>query len=114
MTKGQALAGGILTEVVAWAHSAVTGILATIMIIVIGVVTVRVHPRVRHTGFGSCHGTGESHSMFFPWRFRKCYRCNSGRLVSPVAGRFGSEAVRNEYAAAKEARVLARENHRGR
>ena len=114
MTRNQAFAGGILAEVAAWAHSPVTGILVTIAVIVISLITVRVHPRVRHTGFGSCHGTGESRNMFFPWRFRRCRRCNSGRLISPLAGRFGTDAIKSEHVRSKQARALARENHRWR
>ena len=114
MTRNQALAGGILIEVVAWVHSAWWGILVTFVIIVVGAVTVRVHPRVRHTGFGSCHGTGESRNMFFPWRFRKCGRCNSGRLISPLAGHFGASHIQSEYENAKEAREVAKRQHRWR
>ena len=114
VTRNQALGAGILAEVVAWASSALWGILVTIAIIIIILVTVRVHPRVRHTGLGSCHGTGESRNMFFRWRFRRCKRCNSGRLISPLAGRFGTDAIKNEHVRAKQARALAKENKRWR
>ncbi len=114
MTRGQAFGGGIVILAVAWVHSLVSGIIVTIAIIGICWVAVRVHPRVRHTGLGSCHGTGESRNMFFPWRFRRCGRCNSGRLVSPLAARFGSDPVREEAARAKDGRKAAREQHRWR
>jgi len=114
VTKNQAYAGGILAEVVAWAHSPVTGVLVTIGIIVVIAVTIRLHPRTRYTGLGSCHGSGESRNFLFPWRFRKCRRCSGGRLISPMAGRFGSDPIRTEAAKAKQARTAARENHRWR
>ncbi|MFZ0227619.1 MAG: hypothetical protein WAL41_11870 [Mycobacterium sp.] len=114
MTRGQALGGGIVILAVAWVHSLVSGIIVTIAIIGICWVTVRVHPRVRHTGLGSCHGTGEYRNMFFPWRFHRCKRCNGGRLISPLAGHFGAGHIQGEYARTKQARELAKENRRWR
>lgn len=114
VTKNQALAATALIEVVAWLHSALWGILATLGLGVICYASIRLHPRTRHTGPGSCHGSGESRNMFFPWRFRKCRRCSGGRLISPMAGRFGSDPIRTEAAKAKQARTAARENHRWR
>ena len=114
VTKNQALAATALIEVVAWLHSALWGILATLGLGVICYASIRLHPRTRHTGPGSCHGSGESRNMFFPWRFRKCGRCNSGRLISPLAGHFGASHIQSEYENAKEAREVAKRQHRWR
>ena len=95
----------------AWAGGVVTGILATAGMGVIGWLAVRIHPRVRH---GRCNGSGEHHGFFFRWRFRKCGRCNSGRLISFGAGHFGAGHIQSEYAAGKEARAKARDEHRWR
>ena len=77
-------------------------------------VTGRVHPRVRHTGFRGCGGTGEHRGAIFTWRFRKCPRCNSGRLISWGAGHFGASHIQSEYDRSKRARAAAREQNRWR
>ncbi len=83
-------------------------VLAVIGLVVIYLVSVRVHPRMRHR---SCNGTGEHRGAVFTWTHRKCPRCNGGRLVRWGAGQFGADHVRNEYRSAKDARAAARDNN---
>jgi len=96
---------------VAWANGAVSGILATAGVGVIGLLAAWIHPRVRH---GRCNGSGEHHGLLFRWRFRKCGRCTSGRLISWGAGHFGADHIQSEYARGKESRAKARDEHRWR
>ena len=114
MSKLAAYGSATIILLVAWAAGPAPGILATLAIIVIAAVTVRIHPRVRHTGWRGCAGTGEHRGFFFPWRFRKCPRCNSGRLISWVAGHFGAGHIQSEYAQSRAARAVARDEHRWR
>ena len=115
MTKNQAAGAIVGIELLAWiTHHLVGVVLVTIVFILIDLITIRVHPRVRHTGFGSCHGSGESRNFLFPWHFHRYSRCNGGRLISPMAARFGTEEIRNEAALAKEGRKARKEQHRWR
>jgi hypothetical protein len=77
-------------------------------------VTGRIHPRVRHVGFRGCGGTGEHRGFFFPWRFRKCPRCNSGRLIGWTAGHYGAGHIQGEYQRSRRARTAARGQNRWR
>ncbi|MDQ2814373.1 MAG: hypothetical protein M3Z75_21530 [Actinomycetota bacterium] len=95
-------------EAVAWVMGNILGlVLATLGLVVIYLVSVRVHPRIRHRG---CGGTGEHRGAVFTWTHRKCPRCTGGRLVRWGAGQWGSEHIRNEYSRTKEARAAARSN----
>jgi hypothetical protein len=76
--------------------------------------TLRIHPRIRHTGFRGCGGTGEHRGSIFTWRFRKCPRCNSGRLISYGAGHWGADHIKSEYARTKQARAAAKDGNRWR
>ena len=112
MTSGQTLVAAVIIEVIAWAAGHLVGVvLATLGIIIISLVTVRIHPRVRHVGWGTCNGTGEHRGAIFGWRHRRCARCNGGRLIGWGAGNFGSEHIQSEYVRSRQARAAAREGH---
>ena len=114
MSKNAVYLGAAVILLLAWAGGPLTGILATIGLGGVGWLAVRIHPRVRHTGFRSCNGSGEHHGAIFRWRFRKCANCNSGRLISWAAGHFGADHIQSEYAAGRESRAKARDEHRWR
>ena len=115
MSKGQTLVAAVIIEVIAWAAGHLVGVvLATLGIIIISLVTVRIHPRVRHVGWGTCNGTGEHRGAIFGWRHRRCARCNGGRLIGWGAGNFGSEHIQSEYVRSRQARAAARDGNRWR
>lgn len=74
-------------------------------------VSLRVHPRTRHTGFGSCGGTGEHRGGIFGWSHRRCGGCDGGRMIRRGAGTFGTGPVREEYGRRRQARRAARDRH---
>ncbi len=82
-------------------------VIAIVFVAVIYLLSLRVHPRIRH---GRCGGTGEHRGAVFTWTHRRCGRCNGGRLIRWGAGRWGSEPIRNEYRRTAEARATARRN----
>lgn len=93
---------------IAFADWGVTGlILASLAAAGVYGASIRLHPRIRHA---KCGGTGEHKSPLFPWRFRKCGGCQSGRLISWGAGQFGAPYIRAEYRAGRDARRVARKN----
>jgi hypothetical protein len=101
---------GIL--VVGFAVGHVLGlILAVLGMAVVYLSSVRLNPRVRH---GRCNGTGEHRSWLFPWVFRKCGRCASGRIIRFGARQWGSAAVKAEAARTNAALKAAREGDRWR
>ena len=73
--------------------------------------SLRLHPRTRH---GRCGGTGEHRSRLFPWVFRKCGRCASGRIIRWGAGQWGSPAIQAERRRTRAALAAARKDHRWR
>jgi hypothetical protein len=85
-------------------------ILAGLGLFVIYLGSLRIHPRIRHTGFRSCGGTGEHRGSVFTWTHHKCPACNGGRLIRWGAGIWGAEHIRNEYKRTKEVRKTARQN----
>jgi hypothetical protein len=97
-----------IIEVVASFAGGIVGlVIANVILAVIYLLSLRVHPRIRH---GRCAGTGEHRGAVFTWTHRKCGRCNGGRLIRWGAGRWGSEPIRNEYRKTAEARATARRN----
>lgn len=89
-------------------------VLAALGLFVSYLISLRLHPRIRHTGWNSCNGSGEIRGSVFTWSFRKCPRCNGGRLVRWGAGLWGAEHVRSERRRTSEARAAARDGHRWR
>lgn len=85
-------------------------VLAALGLFVAYLVSLRVHPRVRHTGFRSCNGTGEHRGSVFTWTHRKCPNCNGGRLIRWGAGIWGADHIRREHERTKAARKTARQN----
>ena len=101
---------GIL--IVAWAgwHAAGLALAGAGCAIVYGS-SLRLHPRTRH---GRCGGTGEHRSRLFPWVFRKCGRCASGRIIRWGAGQWGSPPIQAERRRTRAALAAARRDHRWR
>jgi hypothetical protein len=85
-------------------------VLAALGLFVAYFLSLRLHPRVRHTGWRSCNGTGEHRGAIFTWVFRKCPGCAGGRLVRFGAGQFGSAPIQAEYRRGREARKTAKKN----
>ena len=76
--------------------------------------SLRVHPRMRHTGFRGCDGTGEHRGAVFTWVHRRCGRCQGGRIIRFGAGHWGAGHIQGEYTRAKAAKTAAKENDRWR
>ena len=76
--------------------------------------SIRTHPRIRHTGWGSCKGTGEVRSRLFRWTFHKCPKCQSGRLIRYGAGHWGTQPIQAEYKRGRRARKRAKDEKRWR
>jgi hypothetical protein len=89
-------------------------ILAALGLFIAYFVSVRLHPRTRHTGWRSCNGAGEKRATIFTWTFHKCPNCNGGRLVRWGAGHFGPEHIQREYQRNLEARKKAKQDGRWR
>jgi hypothetical protein len=104
----------LLIGVICWAHGAESGVIATAILAVIYLASLWLSPRQRHTGFRSCKGSGELHGVLFKHAHRKCPRCNSGRKIRAGAAIAGPAYIRQEAAAAKGARKLAKSEHRWR
>ncbi len=105
----------VLILVLGFIFGHITGlILAALGLFVSYLISLRLHPRIRHTGWGSCNGSGEVRGSVFTWTFRRCARCNGGRLVRWGAGLWGAEHVRNERRRLAEGRAAAREGNRWR
>lgn len=85
-------------------------VITAIVLFVVYLISLRVHPRIRHTGWRSCAGTGEHRGAVFTWTHRRCPGCNGGRLIRRGAGIWGAEHIRHEYARTKAARATARSN----
>ena len=98
--------------IVAWAGWHLVGlVLAGLGLGVVYLSSIRFHPRIRHTGWRGCGGSGEHRSALFPWTFRKCPGCNGGRLIRLGAGHMGADHIKAEYERTKQARKQARDGH---
>jgi hypothetical protein len=106
---------GILTAVVLLAGYARWHVLGLILAaLALGVaywISLVVHPRTRHTGFGGCGGTGEHRGAIFGWGHRRCSGCDGGRMIRLGAGTLGTAPVRDEYRRRRQARRAARDRH---
>ena len=108
----QALYGtAVVILLISWAHGAESGILATLILGAVYWASVVLSPRDRH---GRCNGTGQLHGRLFRHAFRRCPRCNSGRVIRWGAARWGLPHVRREAEATARARALARTEGRWR
>lgn len=86
-------------------------VLAALGLFIAYLVSLRLHPRIRHTGWRGCNGSGEVRGSVFTWAFRKCARCNGGRLIRSGAGYMGAGHIKAEHARTKRARQQARDGH---
>jgi hypothetical protein len=104
-----------LILVLAWAGWHLAGlVLAGAGLGVIYLASLRVHPRIRHTGFRGCGGTGEHRGSVFTWTHRRCPGCDGGRLVRWGAGHYGAPHIQAEYRRNRTARAKRRQEHRWR
>lgn len=107
----------VLTLVLSFAIFHVTGlILAGLGLGIAYIASLRLHPRMRHTGFRSCNGSGELRGSIFTWVHRKCPGkvCQGGRQIRWGAGHFGASHIQAEYGRAKRANVAAKDGKRWR
>lgn len=115
MRKSQYPVAIAIIAIFAFAVFHVVGlVLAALGLTVVYLVSLRTHPRTKHTGFRSCNGTGEHRHPLFPWTFHKCPRCNGGRLIRWGAGQWGADHIRSEHQSTKAAREFAKRNSRWR
>ena len=111
VTKRNLFLAALLIEVVSWANGVMAGIIATLIVGAVYWLSLLLSPRDRH---GRCGGTGQLHGVLFRHAFRKCPRCNSGRIIRFGAARWGLPHVRREAEATARARALARTEGRWR
>ena len=105
----------VIILVVAWAGWHALGlVLAALGLGIAYLVSLWLHPRIRHTGFRGCNGTGEVRGSIFTWTFHKCGGCNGGRLIRWGSGHYGAHQIQAEYQRSKAARARARAEHRWR
>ena len=98
---------GIL--IAGYAYAGTLGaVLAAFGAAVIYRLSLRAHPRTKHTGWRGCGGTGNHRGSVFTWAYRKCGGCNGGWLIRRGAGIWGAEHIRHEHARGKAARSAAR------
>ena len=96
---------------VCWAHGAESGLTATAIAGAVYWLSLIFSPRDRH---GACNGTGQRHGILFRHAFRRCPRCNSGRIIRLGARFWGLPHIRREAAATGRERALARSERRWR
>jgi hypothetical protein len=100
---------------VGYAVFSIVGVILAVIVLFIGYfISVRLHPRVRHTGWRGCNGTGEHRGAIFTWTFHRCPGCQGGRMVRRGAGHLGPENVQSEYRRGIEARRKAKQDNRWR
>jgi hypothetical protein len=86
-----------------------SGILLTLIVVVVYLASIRFHPRARHTGFRGCGGSGEHQYGLFPWTHRRDPACQGGRTIRHGARVLGSPAIRQEARDFKETRRRRKE-----
>jgi len=74
------------------------------------VISLRLHPRMRH---GRCKGTGEIRGSVFTWSHRKCPGkvCQGGRQIRWGAGLWGAGHIRGERSRAVQSKTAAKDSH---
>jgi hypothetical protein len=91
------------------AASAVGLILAGLGLIVLYLVSIRLHPRMLHR---RCAGSGRTHDWIFPWVYHRCRGCGgSGRMIRYGSARWGLPHIRQEADSVAKARAAARSGH---
>jgi hypothetical protein len=118
MSRLVVLAVAAVVLLIGWAtHGAVGLVLAILAEAIVYFISLRLHPRIRHTGilglgWFTCRGTGESHSRFFPWIFHRDSRCGgSGRIIRWGARRWGPDYVRRAEVLQVTQRASAKRLH---
>lgn len=100
MSRGTTLIVAVVVLFIGWSRGPAGFILAVLAEAVVYFVSLRLHPRIRHTGllglgWFTCRGTGERHSHLFRWIYHNCRRCNgSGRVIRLGARHAGADYVR--------------------
>ena len=76
-------------------------------------VSLRLHPRMRH---GRCKGSGEVKGSVFTWAHRKCPGtvCQGGRQIRWGARHFGAGHIQGEAARTMQAKTAAKQGNRWR
>jgi hypothetical protein len=98
-------------ELIAFASGIVTGVLVSIVLAAIYLVSLRTHPRARDR---HCGGTGEYRGRIFTWVHHKCPHCPNGRIIRWGAGLWGADHIRREYRRTRDSLRAARDQHRWR
>jgi hypothetical protein len=106
------LAGILLVGYAGW--HLVGLIIAAVGLLIAYLLSLRVHPRMRHTGFRGCGGSGEHRGAIFTWTHRRCPGCQGGRIIRWGAGQFGAGHIQAEASRSKRAREAARDQNRWR
>jgi hypothetical protein len=101
MSRPVVLAVAAIVLLVGWAtHGPVGLVLAILLEATVYFISLRLHPRIRHTGilglgWFTCRGTGEKHSHLFRWIWHRDARCGgSGRIIRWGARRWGTDNIR--------------------
>ena len=76
-------------------------------------VSLRIHPRMRH---GRCKGSGEVKGSVFTWTHHKCSGkvCQGGRQIRWGAGLWGQEHIKAERARVIQTKTAAKQGNRWR
>ena len=104
VSKKSLYLAALLILVICWAHGGESGIIATLILGGIYLVSLRLSPRQRH---GRCNGTGEHKGHLFSHAHHRCSGCRSGRIIRAGAYLFGARHIRDEAAAGRRERMRA-------
>jgi hypothetical protein len=81
-------------------------ILAGVGLLVLYVLSIRLHPRMLHP---RCGGSGRTHDWLFPWVYHRCQGCGgNGRMIRYGAARWGQPHIRQEADTVAKARAATR------
>ena len=109
MSRGTATVIVIVVSMIAVFGNHLLGALGLLILAGAYLLSLRINPRTRHTGWRSCNGTGEYKGAVFGWAHRNCPRCDRGRLVRWGARYAGSERIRREHVVRRQTRRVARQ-----
>ena len=104
MSKRALYGTAVVILLISWAHGAESGIIATVILAAVYLVSLRLSPRQRH---GRCNGTGEHKGHLFSHAHHRCSGCRSGRIIRAGAYLFGARRIRDEAAAGRRERMTA-------
>jgi len=88
-------------------------ILAGLFLLVSYIISLRLHPRMRH---GRCKGTGELRGSVFTWTHRRCPspNCQAGRTVRVGNRLLGSDYIKGQRADGIASKKAALQQHQHR